>query len=77
VAFGLGASRMEKAHEGQSVFLLHEALRGLHPKVRQFVLVASDTGDLTEAAASAGLNQDQVATVLPRLKAFLAPCSTD
>jgi hypothetical protein len=52
---------------------MHNALNELHPKVKKFVLVASDTGDLTEAALAAGLSQAQVTMVLPRLKAFLGP----
>jgi hypothetical protein len=55
----------------QSMFIMHRALNDLHPNVRKFVLVASDTGDLTEAAEAAGLNQAQVAMLLPRLRAFL------
>jgi hypothetical protein len=43
----------------QSVFLTHNPLNGLHP-------VASNAGDLTEAAAAAGLSEAQVAMVLPR-----------
>jgi len=57
----------------QSGFLMHDALQKLHPIVRKFVLVASDTGDLVEAASAAGLNQAQVATILPRLRDFLRP----
>jgi hypothetical protein len=43
----------------------------LHPKVKKFVIAASATGDLTEAAVAAGLSQEQVAAVLPRLKVYL------
>jgi hypothetical protein len=57
----------------QSMFIMHRALKDLHPTVRKFLLVASDTGDLTEAAEAAGLNQSQVALLLPRLNAFLRP----
>jgi hypothetical protein len=57
----------------QSMFIMHRALNDLHPSVRKFLLVASNTGDLTEAAEAAGLNQAQVATLLPRLRAFLRP----
>jgi hypothetical protein len=54
----------------ESVFLLHNALKNLHPKVRQFVVAASNSGDLEEAALVAGLSQSQVAAVLPRLRVF-------
>jgi hypothetical protein len=59
--------------QDQSVFLMHNALNGLHPRVKKFVVVASNTGDLTEAATAAGLSKAQVAMVLPRLKIFLGP----
>jgi hypothetical protein len=55
----------------QSVFLLHNALNDLNPKVRKFIIAASATGDLTEAAVAAGLSREQVAAVLPRLKVYL------
>jgi hypothetical protein len=57
----------------QSMVIMHRALNELHPSVRKFLLVASDTGDLAEAAIAAGLSRAQVAMVLPRLKAFLGP----
>jgi hypothetical protein len=53
-----------RAGKEQSVFLTHNALNGLHP-------VASNTGDLTEAATAAGLSEAQVRMVLPRLRIFL------
>ena len=59
------------ANQEQSVFLLHNALNDLHPKVRKFIIAASSTGDLAEAAVIAGLSQEQVAAVLPRLKVYL------
>jgi hypothetical protein len=54
-----------------STFLLHNALNDLHPRVKKFIIAASTTGDLIEAAAAAGLSQEQVAAVLPRLKIYL------
>jgi hypothetical protein len=39
--------------------------------VKKFIIAASTTGDLIEAAAAAGLGQEQVAAVLPRLKIYL------
>jgi hypothetical protein len=59
------------ADQEQSAFLLHNALNDLHPKVKRFVIAASNTGDLAEAAIVAGLSQEQVAAVLPRLKIYL------
>jgi len=59
------------AVQEESVFLLHNALNDLHPKVKKFIIAASATGDLAEAAIIAGLNEEQVATVMPRLKAYL------
>jgi hypothetical protein len=59
------------ADQEQSVFLLHNALNDLHPKVRKFIIAASSTGDLTEAAVEAGLSQEQVVAVLPQLKVYL------
>lgn len=59
------------ADQEQSVFLLHNALNDLNPKVKKFIIAASTTGDLIEAAAAAGLSQEQVAAVLPRLKVYL------
>jgi hypothetical protein len=59
------------ADRDQSVFLLHNGLSEFHPKVRQLIVAASNTGDLEEAAAVAGLNAEQVALVLPRIKAYL------
>lgn len=55
----------------RSIFLLHNALNDLHPKVKKFVLLASRTGELTEAALAAGLSQADVAAVLPQLKVYL------
>jgi hypothetical protein len=55
----------------QSVLIMHNAFNKLHPKVRKFVLVASDTGDLTEAAIAAELSQEQVTAVLPQLRVYL------
>jgi hypothetical protein len=55
------------------MFIMHRALNDLHPNVRKFVLVASNTGDLTEAAEAAGLNEAQVEMLLPRLRTFLRP----
>jgi hypothetical protein len=43
----------------------------LHPRVQKFVLCASNTGDLAEATEFAGLTEDQVAIVLPKLRVFL------
>jgi hypothetical protein len=60
----------------QSVFVMHRALDKLNPVVRQFVLVASDMGDLTEAAKAAGVSQAQVAVLLPRLRVFLGSMLT-
>jgi hypothetical protein len=59
------------ADQEQSIFLLHNALNDLHPKVRKFIIAASRTGNLAEAAVVAGLNDEQVAAVLPRLRVFL------
>jgi hypothetical protein len=59
------------ADQEESVFLLHHSLNDLHPKVRKFVIAASATGDLAEAALAAGLNQAQLAAVLPKLKVYL------
>jgi hypothetical protein len=39
--------------------------------VKKFIIAASNTGDLAEAAAVAGLSQEEVAAVLPRLKVHL------
>jgi hypothetical protein len=58
-----------EADQEKSTYLLHNALNDLHPKVRAFA--ASTTGDMTEAAIAAGLNQEQVAAFLPRLKVYL------
>jgi hypothetical protein len=55
----------------QSVLISHHALNKLHPKVQKFILFASNTGDLAEAAEASGLTEEQVATVLPRLRMFL------
>lgn len=52
---------------------MHHALERLNPIVRKFVLLASETGDVPEAAHAAGLNESQVALLLPRLKTFLGP----
>jgi hypothetical protein len=60
-----------EADQEKSTYLLHNALNDLHPRVRDFVIAASNTGDLTEAALAAGLSQEQVAAVLPRLKVYL------
>jgi hypothetical protein len=57
-------------HE-QSVLISHHALNKLHPKVQKFILFASTTGDLAEAAEASGLTEEQVAIVLPRLRVFL------
>jgi hypothetical protein len=51
--------------------LLHNALDRLHPKVKQFVIAASATGDVIEAADSAGLSQREVESLLPRLRRYL------
>ena len=59
------------ADQEQSTFLLHNALNDLHPQVKKFIIAASNTGDLAEAAAVAGLSQEEVAAVLPRLKVYL------
>jgi len=59
------------ADQEQSTFLLHNALNNLHPKVREFLIAASTSGDLTEAAAKAGLTSEQVALLLPRLRVYL------
>ena len=59
------------ADQEQSIFLLHNALNDLHPKVRKFIIAASRTGHLAEAAVVAGLNDEQVAAVLPRLRVYL------
>jgi hypothetical protein len=59
------------ANQEQSVFLLHNALNDLHPQVKQFIIAASVTGDLAEAANAANLSEEQVATVLPRLRLYL------
>jgi hypothetical protein len=40
-------------------------------RLKKFVLVASETSDLTEAAETAGLSQSQVAMLLPRVRVFL------
>ena len=48
----------------------HHALNKLHPKVQKFILFASNTGDLAEAAELAGLSKEQ-SMLLPRLKVFL------
>jgi hypothetical protein len=55
----------------QSVHISHHALNKLHPKVQKFILFASNTGDLAEAAELAGLSKEQVSMLLPRLKVFL------
>jgi hypothetical protein len=55
------------------VSLTHNARNGLHLQVKKFVVVASNTGDLTEAATAAGLSEAQVTMVLPRLRIFLGP----
>jgi hypothetical protein len=62
--------QVDADHE-QSIFLLHNALNDLHPKVRKFIIAASRTDNLAEAAVVAGLNDEQVAAVLPRLRVFL------
>jgi hypothetical protein len=59
------------ADQEQSVFLLHNALNDLHPSVKKFIIAASATGDLAEAADEAGLSQEQVAAVLPRLRVYM------
>jgi hypothetical protein len=59
------------SEQEQSALIMHNALNKLHPKVRKFVLVASDTGDLKEAAIAAELSREQVTAVLPRLKEYL------
>jgi hypothetical protein len=59
------------ADQEQSVFLLHNALNDLHPSVKKFIIAASTTGDLAEAAAEVGFSQEQVAAILPRLKTYL------
>jgi hypothetical protein len=55
----------------QSVLISHNALNKLHPRVQKFILFASNTGDLTEAAELAGLSEAQVAIVIPKLRIFL------
>jgi hypothetical protein len=57
----------------QSVFITHNALAALHPRVQKLILVAKETGDLTEARISAGLSETQVAMLLPRVRAYLGP----
>ena len=52
---------------------MHHALDNLHPSVRKFILVASETGDVEDAARAAGLSQSDVETLLPRLRLFLKP----
>jgi hypothetical protein len=54
-----------------NVFITHNALSRLHPNVRKFILVAAETGELSEAASAAGLSRVQVETILPRLRALL------
>jgi len=74
--FGDREGELVTAIEGEqeaSVFLLHNALNDLHPKVKKFVTALSITGDLMEAALAAGLSQAQVAAVLPGLKVKLGP----
>jgi hypothetical protein len=63
---------IEPGQEG-SIFLLHNALNDLHPKVKKFVTALSITGDSMGAALAAGLSQAQVAAVLPGLKVKLGP----
>jgi hypothetical protein len=43
----------------------------LHPKVRGFCLALADGADVAVAANEAGLTQDQVAKILPRLQSAL------
>jgi hypothetical protein len=74
--FGDREGELVTAIEGEqeaSVFLLHNALNDLHPKVKKFVTALSITGGLMEAALAAGLSQAQVAAVLPGLKVKLGP----
>jgi hypothetical protein len=73
VLFGNDGERVVAVEPEQTQFMMHGALTGLHPQVQKFILTASQTGDLDEAAAAAGLSDAQVATILPRLKAFLGP----
>jgi hypothetical protein len=55
------------------MFITPHALERFHPSVRKLLLAASQTGDLAEAAEAAGLNQGQVALLLPRLRTLLSP----
>lgn len=57
--------------QDQSTFMLHNALNDLHPSVKKFVIVASQTGDLIEAGAAAGLTPEQLALLLPKLRTYL------
>jgi hypothetical protein len=59
------------ANQEHSAFLLHKNLAKLHPKVRTLIIAASETGDLQEAASIAGLTAEQVALVLPSIRAYL------
>jgi hypothetical protein len=74
--FGDRKGELITATEGEqedSVFLLHNALNDLHPRVKKFVMMMSVTGDLMEAALAAGLTQEQVTAVLHRLIVKLGP----
>lgn len=62
-----------ESNQEHSVLITHRALSRLHPGVRKFILVAADTGDLSEAPDAAGLDQNQIATILPQLRIFLGP----
>jgi hypothetical protein len=71
-----GDGELVTATDGEqedSVFLLHNALNDLDPRVKKFVVMVSRTGDLIESATAAGLSQAQVAVVLPGLRVKLGP----
>jgi hypothetical protein len=60
-------------HERASATRVLDALVPLHPAVRKLCLGVIDGADLSEAAADAGLDDGQLARVLPPLRAYLAP----
>lgn len=57
----------------RSSFQLYDALDRLHPRVKEFVIAAINTGEISSAAEIAGLGAAEIALLLPRLKLFLNP----
>lgn len=70
--FGRRIIAVEPVQE-RSSFQLFAALEKLNPRVRRFVLLLSEGGEIEEAAANVGFDAATLAVLLPRLRVFLDP----